>query len=90
MNKPKVRIKNWGIYRYERRSGDKPWALYGVVIDHPRFEPNTSVTTSSILEPSEAELSNLHAGDQVETRNTVYILVGEHENGTVASSGLIK
>lgn len=84
MSKPKVRIKNWGIYR--RHSGDKPWALSGVVIDHPRFDTETSVSTSSILEPSVAEFSNLHAGDQVETRNTVYILVGENENGMSASS----
>lgn len=73
MNKPEVHIKEWGVYGYpdDRR-------LSGVVVDHPRFDKNTKVTTSKILEPT--DFSNVHAGDKVETRNTIYILVGENIN----------
>ena len=81
MGKPKVHIKNWGIYRRHLGSSN-PWALDGDVTDHPRFEPNTHVVTSSILVPEDAELKNLHDGDEVETRNTIYILVGENVNGS--------
>lgn len=81
MSKPEVQIKEWGIYRRHYNS-DRQWALSGKVIDHPRFEPDTQVTTSSILEPSDNELSKLKAGDKVETRNTIYVLVGNNQNGS--------
>lgn len=75
MTKPEVQIKEWGVYGYpeDRR-------LHGVVIDHPRFDKDTRVITSKILTPS--NFSNTHAGDKVETKNTIYILVGENENGS--------
>ncbi len=81
MDNPEVQIKEWGIYR-RHYSSDKPWALCGKVIDHPRFDPDTQVTTSSILEPAGTELNKLKAGDKVETRNTTYILVGNNQNGS--------
>lgn len=79
MSKPTVQIKNWGIYRRHYNS-DRTWALEGQVIDHPRFEADTHVTTSSIIEPTDAELKNLKAGDIVETRNTNYLLIGNNTN----------
>jgi hypothetical protein len=79
MHKPEVRIKEWGIYRRHLGS-ENPWALSGKVLDHPRFEPDTPVTTNSILSPESSELKNLHGGDKVETRNTIYILVGNNVN----------
>lgn len=61
MSKPEVKIESWWI------AGNH---LHGRVQDHPRFEKDTDVTTSVILEvpmlPEE--------GDRVETRNTIYIL----------------
>lgn len=76
MEKPTVKIKQWGIYR--RYTGENPWALDGIAIDHPRFPADTTVTTSGILKPLSEELKNLKDGDIVETRNTKYLLVGNN------------
>lgn len=78
-SKPVVKIRDWGIYR---RYPDKPrpWALEGRVFHHPSFEHNTQVTTSSIIEPADSELSKLKDGDRVETKNTIYVLVGNNQN----------
>lgn len=81
MSKPEVHIKEWGIYRRHYNS-DRQWAISGKVTDHPRFEPDTQVTTSSILEPTDKELGSLKDGDKVVTRNTVYVLVGNNQNGS--------
>lgn len=78
---PIVHIKNWGISRAHPLS-DKPWALSGQVLDHPRFEPDTQVTTSSILYPAAQDLSKCGDGDEIRTRNTTYILVGDNINGS--------
>jgi hypothetical protein len=64
MGKPKVQIKNWRINNGR---------LSGEVVDHPRFDPDTPVTTSAILKRP----MNPKDGDSVETRNTIYILSGE-------------
>lgn len=79
--KPTVKIKNWGIYRHHPNS-DNPWALCGQVIDHPLHDSNKEATTSSILKPASSELSKLKAGDTVETRNTIYLLIGDNQNGS--------
>lgn len=81
MSKSKVHIKEWGIYRSHPHA-DHPWALEGIVTDHPRFNPLTRVTTSSILSPEQPQFSKLKEGDEVETRNTIYILVGNNVNGS--------
>lgn len=64
MSKPEVKIEDWIVI------GDK---LYGNAIDHPRFDKGTPVVTSSIVQepllPKE--------GDTIETRNTIYRLVGQ-------------
>jgi hypothetical protein len=77
--KPVVLIARWGIYRSYQ--GEHPWALAGAVLDHPRFERNTDVTTSGILKPEASCLSELKDGDIVETENTLYKLVGNNVNG---------
>lgn len=77
MDKPEVHIKEWGIYRRHYDSAH-PWAISGTVIDHPRFDSGTRVTTSGIM----SDHRNLHGGDRVETQNTIYILVGNNQNGS--------
>jgi hypothetical protein len=63
MDKPEVHIMTWKITNGK---------LQGRVVDHPRFESDTPVTTSSILKKP----LNPKEGDKVETRNTIYILTG--------------
>lgn len=63
MSKPEVTITQWSV-NYGR--------LTGRVQDHPRFDPDTFVHTSSIIKRP----LNLVDGSKVETRNTVYILKG--------------
>jgi hypothetical protein len=79
MEKPEVQIKEWGIYRRHYNS-DRQWALCGKVTNHPHFDPDTEVITSSILSPADSELNLLKGGDKVETRNTIYVLVGNNQN----------
>ena len=57
--KPVVRIKNWVVGHTNQ--------LHGDVLDHPRFPPDTFVTTSKILSRED---------DVVETMNTIYKLIG--------------
>lgn len=73
--KPVVHIKEWGVYGYP--SGRR---LEGVVIDHPNFPAYTKVTSSKILNPT--DFSNVHDGAEVETQNTIYVLVGENVNSS--------
>lgn len=61
MSKPRVNIENWQLLM---------GVLYGNVQDHPRFDKDTSVKTSTILNrPADPQ-----KGDEIETRNTIYIL----------------
>lgn len=62
--KPSSKIKNWGIYRV----GEKV-KLYGDAIDHHRIGDMVDVTTTSVIA--------IHKEiNKVETRNTMYTLIG--------------
>lgn len=62
--KPEVKIKDWRFFE---------GALRGTAINHPRFDPDTPVRTSTILKRP----MNPKDGDRVETLNTIYVLVGD-------------
>lgn len=59
-------MKPLAILKNWSRSGN---TLSGNVYDHPRFADGTFVRTSSIV--------NVLPNSHIETRNTVYALVGE-------------
>lgn len=61
-NKPIVKIKDWSFF------GNR---LTGKVVNHPRFDEGTEVTTSTIV--------------RVETRNTVYELLTPTPKGLTSN-----
>lgn len=63
MVKPTVKISQWHVAHNR---------LHGISIDHPRFDPGTEVITSAIV----AKPNDLKDGAIVETRNTLYKLIG--------------
>lgn len=63
MEKPKVKVKKWGIIHNR---------LVGIAIDHPKRPGERDIISSPIV------AQNVGQG-WVETKNTMYELVGEPE-----------